>query len=398
MIKKLKIKVIFLIMGSLLTLLTVIVTVMNLINYNSLKNEADTILSIISDGNGKFPGDGRPMSPELPYESRFFSVVLNRDGTVIKTDTTHIASVTPDEAGVLATKILSSGKTRDFFENFRYCIYTENDFVRITFLDCGRKLETLYRFLISGVIISLAACAMVFVIVTILAGRIIRPIAESHEKQKRFITDAGHEMKTPLTIINANVDILEMEYEGNECLNDIKLQTERLTTLTNDLVYLSRMDEKDNPVSMIDFPLSDLVNETITSFKAPALTQGKTFESKIQPMLSMHGDIKSMEKLITILISNALKYSPEGSVISVTLHASGKQNVLSISNETCIPVEKNKLSNVFDRFYRTDSSRNSATGGNGIGLSIAKAIAEAHNGKIHAHSEGEYNFTVTAVL
>ncbi len=405
MIKKLKFKFIILTMSSLLILLAVIVTGVNIMNYNSLKGDADSVLSIISKGDGKFPniGDGkpggsRPFSPELPYESRFFSVLMNDEGSIIKVDISHIASVDYNRAVALANDVFSGSKNIGFSSDFRYYRYVDKDLVRITFLDCGRKLDTFRSFLLSTITISLTGYITVLIIVTILAGKILRPISESYEKQKRFITDAGHEIKTPLTIINANVDILEMDNPDNESISDIRLQTKRLTELTNDLVYLSRMEEKCDSLTKVDFPLSDLVCETVATFKAPAVTHDITINADIQPMISMNGDSKSIEKLISVLMNNALKYSPDNGAISIVLKTQGRQTVLSVTNTSSVPVEKEKLSHVFDRFYRTDNSRNSSTGGNGIGLSIAHAIVTAHGGKITASTDNGSNFRITVIM
>ena len=158
-----------------------------------------------------------------------------------------------------------------------------------------------------------------FFIILFFSGKIVRPVAESHEKQKRFITDAGHEIKTPLTIIKADVDILEMELGENEWLSDIQKQANRLTSLTNDLVYLSRMEETNNSIQMIEFPLSDVVSETASSFQALAQTQGKLFQCNIQPMISFTGNEKALQQLTNILLDNALKYSPTGGTVSITL-------------------------------------------------------------------------------
>lgn len=405
MIKKLKFKFIILTMSSLLILLAVIVTGVNIMNYNSLKGDADSVLSIISKGDGKFPnigdgkpGGGRPFSPELPYESRFFSVLMNDEGSIIKVDISHIASVDYNRAVALANDVFSGSKNIGFSSDFRYYRYVDKDLVRITFLDCGRKLDTFRSFLLSTITISLTGYITVLIIVTILAGKIIRPISESYEKQKRFITDAGHEIKTPLTIITANVDILEMDNPDNESISDIRLQTKRLTELTNDLVYLSRMEEKSDSLTKVDFPLSDLVCETVAAFKAPAVTHDITINADIQPMISMNGDSKSIEKLISVLMNNALKYSPDNGAISIVLKTQGRQTVLSVTNTSSVPVEREKLSHVFDRFYRTDNSRNSSTGGNGIGLSIAHAIVTAHGGKITASTDNGSNFRITVIM
>lgn len=237
------------------------------------------------------------------------------------------------------------------------------------------------------------------VAVCFLAGKFVRPVAESYEKQKQFITDAGHEIKTPLTIISANIDVLKMDTgDENECLEDIQEQVKRLADLTNDLVYLARMDESADSLQMIEFPVSEVILDTAEQFQTPAQTQNKEFSLHIQPMLSMRGNPKAISQLISILLDNALKYSPEGGPISLSFAKQNRKLVLSVENLSASPLTEESLHHVFDRFYRADASRNSETGGYGIGLSMAQAIVTAHNGKITAGSPDGKSFLVTAIL
>ena len=222
-------------------------------------------------------------------------------------------------------------------------------------------------------------------------------VLESYEKQKRFITDAGHEIKTPVTIIDADAEVLAMDLGENEWLRDIQLQTKRLAALTKDLVFLSRMEEDRAPVAIIEFPISDLAEEMVRSFQALARTQEKTFTSRIKPMLSYKGDEKSLRQLLSILLDNALKYSEPGGTISLELGRQGKNLHLSVYN-TCPVMEREHLAHLFDRFYRTDSSRNSQTGGYGLGLSIAAAITAAHRGRISASTEDGHSLRITVTL
>ena len=409
MIKKLKVKFITLSMTSLLVLLIVIVAGMNIINYRSVVDEADEILELLSKNKGAFPdgaeGDGKKggkmppdMSPELPYESRYFSVLVTESGEIIQTDTSKIKSVDSEEAVDYAQLVISSGKEKGFLARFRYVLNGEAKDYRITFLDCGRMMDSCQTFLMVSIGMALAGFVIVFFVIFFFAGKIIHPIAESYEKQKRFITDAGHEIKTPLTIINANVDLLELEIGENESLTDIQQQTKRLTTLTNDLVYLSRMEETKDNLNLIEFPVSDLVLDGVLAFKSLAQTQKKEFMWDIEPMHSLKGDAKSIEQLVSILMDNALKYSNENGCITAKLKKQGKSIVFTVFNTTDFEVKSENLKYVFDRFYRNDASRNSATGGHGIGLSVAKAIVSAHGGKISATTKDEKSFIIEVVL
>lgn len=396
MIKKLQKKFILLSMTALLLVLTLIITAINLVNYNAVVKEADTLLSIITDNKGEFPldpnhmGNRLPpeMSPEIPYESRFFSMILDKDTeTILLADTSRIISVNAESAITYATTAIGMDKEWGFINQFRYHICYDNDLMRITFLDCGRKLDAFRSFMFASIGISLFGYLIVFVLITFFSNKIIRPISESYEKQKRFITDAGHEIKTPLTIIHADADVLEMDIGTNEWLNDIKKQANHLSELTNNLVFLSRMEESQNTLPMIDFPFSEVVSESAASFQSLAQTKDITFTSKIEPMLSFHGNEKSIRQLIGILLDNAIKYSPTEGIVSLSVVKQNASLHLSVSNTTTQDISKEELKLLFDRFYRIDTSRNSQTGGHGIGLSLAKAIVTAHNGKIFASSK-----------
>ena len=246
--------------------------------------------------------------------------------------------------------------------------------------------------------LALFGLAAVLVLLLILSKHIVRPVAESYEKQKQFITDAGHELKTPMTIISADADLAEMECGENQWLTDIRRQARRLTELTNDLIYLSRMEEEQPKLQCIEFPISDVAEEMAGSFQGPAKSQEKDFSTCIQPMLSFTGDEKNIRKLISILLDNALKYSPRGGRMELRLEKQGRALRLTVSNTVGQPLEREKLSHLFDRFYRTDQSRSSQTGGYGLGLSIARSIVLAHRGKIRAESPDGVTLSVVALL
>lgn len=407
MIKKLQRKFILLSMSALLLVLVVIIAGINLVNYNAVTQEADKLLSIISENKGEFPigpdkfGDKLPpgMSPEIPYESRYFSVVLDKDSNqILFVETSRIISVDSEEAVIFANTVQNKRATTGFIQNFRYQIHEDDNFKRITFLDCGRKLDAYYSFLFASITISVCGYLIVFAFISFFSNRIVQPISESYEKQKRFITDASHEIKTPLTIINADTDILEMEIGGNEWIDDIKTQITQLTELTNSLVLLSRMEESEHILPTIDFPFSEVVVETASSFQHLAQKQRKELEYHIPPMLTLCGDERSIRQLISILLDNALKYSPINSKISLLVEEQNNAITICVTNDTLQNIEKDQLKLLFDRFYRMDASRNSQTGGHGVGLSIAKAIAEAHHGKIHAATPKESTLQITVKL
>ena len=336
---------------------------------------------------------------EMPYESRYFSVTMNDAEDVLGVDTGKIAAVDMEAAVDYARQALESGKTRGFIGDYRWLRAETEEGTLLLFLDCGRSLDTFRSFLLTSVAVSLLGLLAVFLLILAFSGRVVRPVAESYEKQKRFITDAGHEIKTPLAIIEADADVLEMELEGeSEWLSDIRLQTRRLTDLTNDLVYLSRMEERQNAAQQVDFPLSDVVDETAQSFQSRAMQKRQTFTAGIEQNLTLHGDEKAIRQLVSILLDNAVKYAPEGGRIELRLERQGRNAALSVWNTTATRIPRESMDRLFDRFYRTDPSRSSATGGHGIGLSIAKAVVTAHRGKITAETADEQSLRITAQL
>ena len=405
----------------------------------------------MNGGPGSFDSRGGSapawMSRDEAEETRFFTALLDSNGNVISVNTDRIYAVDDDTAAEYAAQAAkayakNSGSSSDdglhgFIDEYRYAVCSEGSYTRVTFLDCGRTLEAFRTFLYGSIIMSLIGLALMFLIICYFAGRIVKPVAESYDKQKRFITDAGHEIKTPLTIIKANIDVMKMDIEDAvdqetgisaedpdndnnneehsscrenepvvsslagslyESLDDISGQVDRLTNLTNDLVYLSRMEEAGGTLTMTEVPVSDIVRETAEPFEAVARERSKELEIEVEPMLSMQGSTKELEKLVSILVENALKYSPEGDRIGVSLKREGRSVVLEVRNKAVTPLSDEDLEHVFERFYRTDKSRNSAAGGHGIGLSMASAIVSAHGGKIRARSGDGTEFIVTATM
>lgn len=408
MIRKLRIKLILASMLSLLLVLTVILGTVGILNYRKILADADSILAILQENDGSFPMGGHTkndsvfleeppredprFSPELPYESRYFSVFLTADGGVISVNTGKIAAVDTTTAIDYAQLVVQKGCSRGFVDDYRYTVYAVDDETHVVFLDYGREMGSFRTFIFTGIGVSLIGLLAVMLLIIFLSRRIVKPFSENYEKQRRFITDAGHELKTPLTIIDADAEVLEMDIGENEWLSDIQMQTKRLAQLTNSLIQLSRMEEQPQ-IEKIEFPVSDVVEETVETFQALAKTQNKNLSSRIQPMLSMSGDEKAIRQLITILMDNAIKYSDDGGRIELALEKQKNSIQLSVFN-TAKYISRENLPNFFDRFYRADQSRNSQTGGYGLGLSIASAIVTAHRGKIWASTQDEKSLLI----
>lgn len=411
MIKKLRIRFTALTMLALTLVLFLIMGAVNITNYYSIVTDADGMLTMLSFGGGRFPmdfgrggvQDGAPkgkFTEETPFETRYFSVSLDADDEIVETDLGYIAAVDEDAAAELCAEVLKMGTERGFIGNYRYYVSegaasNRSSEKLIVFLDISRDMQSAMSFLLTSVVVTILALLIMLVIVYFAAAKAVKPIAESYEKQRRFITDAGHELKTPIAIINADTEVLELDTGETEWTRDIKQQTKRLADLTADLIYLSRMEESDRSLTLIDFSFSDMVEDAAGSFVALAKTKNRTLDVAVQPMLEVKGDEKALRQVVGILLDNAIKYSPEGGNIGLRAEKGAKGVTLTVSNDA-ENVSKDTVSHMFDRFYRGDSSRSSENPGYGIGLSIAKAIIDSHKGKIAAEAkDGRVKITVT---
>ena len=402
MIRKLRMKFIAIAMGSLILVIVVLMGLINLLNYHRMIENADAVLDILVENDGAFPMPNNPndffgkrqMSPETPYETRFFIVHLDRQGEVLFADMGKIAAVDEGTAVSYAEEVWKKGTAEGFIGQYRYRQKEIDGGYLIVFLDCDRNIDSCRDFLMTSCGVSFFGIVLVFLLIFVLSKQAMRPVYESYEKQKQFITDAGHEIKTPLSIINADIDVLEMDIGENEWLEDIQKQTHRLSVLTKDLIYLAKMEEEDKKLQMIDLPFSDIVEETAQSFQALAISQNKSFSVNIEPMIMQYGDESALRQLVCILLDNAVKYSGEEGQVSLNMEKTGRTVSLSVYN-TSAPVSKENIERLFDRFYRIDQSRNTITGGYGIGLSIAQAIVQAHKGDIRACTDDGHSLRIT---
>lgn len=429
MLKKLRVKFIAVTLSVTALVLLTIIGFINIHNYHDIVANADFTLHMLQSNDGRFPtrqpqdkqppkGEAKPpetdaemsmkpdvwqddlrrMSPEAPFETRFFSVTMDASGNIIKTDIDKIAAVDDEKAGEYALAIYDNGSECGFCDNYRYIKGTSSDGNGLyIFLDCTKSLDQFHEFLRASVLISVSGLAVVSLLVIIFSGVVMKPFAELHQKQKQFITDANHELKTPLTVINASCEILEYNTGENEWTDAIKEQVGHLTELTNKLVFLSRMDEDNKKYIMTDFSLSEVAEEAVRPFYSVANADGKSLECNIEPNLSCHGDMSMIKELFSLLLDNAIKYSDAEGNIKLSVTANGKTGKIVVSNTTD-GVTKGNLDVLFERFYRLDKSRNSNTGGHGVGLSVAKSIVTLHKGKITAFSPDGRSIVFTATV
>lgn len=421
MITRLRRNFILVAMCSTFAVLAVIVGTLNLVSYQNVKERADNVLQILVENDGGFPQpnfknhadaesqeDGsfiksdkmmgmKGVSEETPYETRFFSVKLDENGEVLSVDTGKIAAVQTSDAASFAEKIWESGKVSGFYRSYRYRMVSEANENLIVFVDTSKELSGFRTLAVTSVSVSAAGLLAVFLLVLFFSKMVFRPVAAGYEKQKQFITDASHELKTPLTIISANVEVLEMESGESSWTKSIHNQITRLTALVEQMVKLSRMDEDNKLQSPVNFSLSDAVRETAELFLPTVKNAEKTLEIETGSDYIYLGDEKLIRQMVSLLVDNAVKYSSEKGQIRVNLQQKGRHFQLSVWN-TVESMKEGNLDILFERFYRLDASRNSGTGGSGIGLSIVKAIAEAHKGKVSAVSADGKSFEIKVLL
>ena len=370
----------------------------NLWNYHSVtaqQDEALTRLMEVEDQQTPFsPGRGAPpfddwshFSPEVQYSLRFFSVHYDTNGIVSRVNQDYIASISESDAETYADAVLESGKAHGYESGYRYLVSTTEDETVVLFLNSEREIQTMRSLLWITLAIAAVCLAVVFGLVVLFSRRAIAPYLKNMEAQKQFITNASHELKTPLTAISTSVDVLAMEHEGDEWVHNIQVQSGRLSKLITSLVALSRLDEENPFPVRMEFSLSDALWEISEPFVSLAQAKGRTYTQDIADGLTATGDRTAIQQMVSILLDNALKYSPDGGSISLTARRSGKRAEIAVSN-TVDMSQAIDTSRLFDRFYRADESHSGAVSGTGIGLSIVKATAEAHGGTISVRQEG----------
>ena len=384
---------------SVLSVIALVFGVMLMLNISSMNRNIDMLVDRVSDGGGRFPGsfgemmphDKTPpkneqnfdfITPETPFSTRHFTVFYDKKGRVDQTFTESIYAIDEDTAIEYAQKVMDSDDERGWISNYRYKVFSTEMGYGVVFVDGSMNRSALMQSTTISAVVLLACAALVLILIFLLSKNAVKPIAESYEKQKQFITDANHELKTPLTLILANLDIAEAELGKNEWLDDIRSEGHRMTELVNQLVALSRMDEEGQPMNVTEVSFGELVADTVSEFEPLAKDRGRALISSVDKEIDYLGDEALLHRLVGILMDNAIKYCDNGGEISVSLHR-GRRVILTVEN-TYAAVDEIELYRLFDRFYRADKARK-FTGGYGVGLSMAKAIVEKHKGEITAY-------------
>ena len=407
MLKKMRWRFIWTAMAAVFTVMLVLVATINFINYSTVTARQDQTLSTIlqMESKNEMPPNGIPFSehgwlappsPEARYATRFFTVHYDKNRNVLGVKRDYIASVSESEAVEYASNILSTDSRCGYSGDYRYAVnYTGMD-IYVVFLNSANELQLIRYVLLISCVVAAVTFLLIFGLVIVLSKRAILPFVRNLEIQKQFITDAGHEIKTPLTSIATSADVLAVEHEGNEWVANIQKQSVRLTKLVNNLVTLSRLDEAAPFPDKTVFSLSEAAWETSEPFSSLARANGKNYTQRIEDNLEITGDKTAIQQMISILLDNALRYSDAGGQIQLDVYRKNTHVWIEVFN-TCELISQSDIAHLFDRFYRPDKSRSTHTGGTGIGLSIAKATVEGHGGKISviSPSGNSIRFTVT---
>lgn len=398
MLKKMRWRFIGAAMAAFTAVVLTLLCFVNLWNYHSVTNQQDEALTRLMEVENQqmpfSPGRGAPpfndwshFSPEVQYSLRFFSVHYDTNGAVLQVNQDYIASISESDAETYADTVLKNGKAQGYESGYRYLVDTTEDETVVLFLNSERELQTMKSLLLITLAIAAACLVVVFGLVVLFSRRAITPYLKNMEAQKQFITNASHELKTPLTAISTSADVLAMEHEDDEWVKNIQSQAGRLSKLIGNLVTLSRLDEEDPFPVRTEFSLSDALWEISEPFVSLAQAKGKTYTQDIADGLTVIGDRAAIQQMVSILLDNALKYSPDGGSISLTARRSGKRTEIAVSN-TVEGTQFMDAARLFDRFYRADESHSNTVSGTGIGLSIAKATVDAHGGRISAKQTG----------
>ena len=322
-----------------------------------------------------------------------FLCFANAEGTLMRLDGTE--SYTEDDAQTMLDYVLEKGKTDGWYGSLQYFRKDYDRGTLVVFSDRSAEQLLLHKVLLVSILVFLLMEGVVFLLTMILTIRAMRPMQETFERQRQFISDAGHELKTPLTIISANVDILHDEIGENKWLSYVQSQAERMRVLVGEMMNLTKLEMGDKEKDFVDFSLSEAVSGVALPFEGQAFEQEKQLELEIQEDISYHGNPDQIKQLVGIFMDNALKYSKEHGEIRVTLQQVQNKKTLKVYN-TGKGIPESEKEKIFQRFYRSDASRARATGGYGLGLSIAQSIADAH--KIRIQVESEYEHWICFIL
>lgn len=402
MIRQLRKKFIRISIAAVASVMVLLCVAVNVAYFLSVDADLNDMISMISENHGRMPdmnvermfrpddeAQERPMprrfNEETPFSTRFFVLYYTADGTLLHADLDKIAAVEDSDVQSYLAFALKQGEGSGYTDGYKYSIrQTEEGSYEAVFLNDYEQIGTVRTILIVSVLATAACIALISVMIVLFSKKAMAPVIESDRRQKQFITDASHELKTPVTVIRTSLRVLEMEVGKQKWIDKATAQTDKLTDLINSLVTLSRMNEGENTFRPAEFNVSDALAETAESFADFAEENGHTLNVQVEPDIRYVGDAYAVRQLASVLLDNAIKYASDGSDILFSLEKAKKGIVVRTRNG-CDDLNGGDPDKLFDRFYRADPSRSNEKSGFGIGLSIARTICEAHHGSIRSH-------------
>lgn len=314
----------------------------------------------------------------------FFVIMANEKGEYVAS--LNNDDLTAETAQQYIDNILRSGKTTGMTGNMSYCAEKKSNGSLLVLTDRTAEINMMNKLKRTTVVVGLVSLIFLSGAAYFVSGLIVRPLKETFEKQKQFISDASHELKTPLTVISANADVLAGEVGDNKWLKYIRDQANRMNVLVNDLLSLTRLENKTRDFICTEFDLSKAVTNAALPFECQAFENRRNFVLNVEEGITVNGSEQHIKQMTAIFIDNAIKYSKDGGTVRVSLYKEEGRTVLSVYN-TGLGVKESEKDKLFERFYRSDESRNRSTGGYGLGLAIAKSIIDKHKFKVVVENE-----------
>ncbi|HHK1112335.1 TPA: sensor histidine kinase, partial [Streptococcus pyogenes] len=389
MFNRIRIRFIMIASIAIFIILSSIVGIINTARCYQSQQEINRILHLISSNKGKLPDTtesskrlGTKLSEDSLSQFRYYSVIFNANGHLLSSNTANISALDREEAQYFARLFAKSGEEKGSYRHqdsvYSYLItQLPNEEKLVVILDTTFYFRSVGDLLAVSMMLAFGGFIFFVVLVSLFSGMVIKPFVQNYEKQRRFITNAGHELKTPLAIISANNELVELMTGESEWTKSTSDQVKRLTGLINQMITLARLEEQPDVVlHMVDF--SAIAQDAAEDFKSLVLKDGKRFDLTIQPNIMIKAEEKSLFELVTILVDNANKYCDPKGLVKVSLTTIGrrrKRAKLEVSN-TYLEGKSIDYSRFFERFYREDESHNSKEKGYGIGLSMAESMVK----------------------
>ncbi len=410
MIQSLKKKLILINMSLVLVVLLAVFTGLCLYTASNQQQSAQRGLTALLQRHGEDapkldigkPSDSKEVLPQRNNDLLAGFVVFVGNGGTASVETSHSVNISDDTVQTLAQLAQSSNQTSGLLRAYslRYYISTDTGGTRIAFIDASSDIAAMAELVVSSLLIGILALLAFFFVSLLLANLALKPVEAAWNRQKQFVADASHELKTPLTVILANQKILlshpeKTVAEQSQWIENTQSEGDRMKSLVEDLLFLAKTDDGMSKETLSSVNLSEITQGSILSFASLAFESGITLNDSIQPDIVLTGSEPKLRRLCGVLLDNALKYVNRRGTVDVNLCAENGNALFRVHN-TGTPIPAEELPHLFERFYRVDRAR--SAGGYGLGLSIAQSIVKAHGGKITVTSTADAGTTFLATL